>query len=307
MRPRSAGAPSLWWDLTIPATDDISEGLTNLLWELGALGVVEETAPGQRPRLRAFFAGTAEPDDLAARVTGYVEGLVALGFRATGTPRISPLHDEGWAEAWREHFKPVPVGRRLVVVPPWHATATDGRQAIVIEPGRAFGTGHHGSTAGCLVAVEKLVESDRPARALDLGTGSGVLAIAAARLGVDNTLAVDDDPDAVAAAIANAARNGVSDRVRCVLGDAASLETPPAPLVLANLLAAAHHRLASRYARLVGSGGALVLGGILDGEAHAVADAVGRAGFALEHTVSLEGWTTVMLRRPDHAAVHVRA
>ena len=309
MRPRSAGAPSLWWDLTIPTADDTSEGLTNFLWELGALGVVEEALPGQRPRLRAFFAGTAEPDDLTARVTGYVEALSALGFTATGAPAIAPLHDEGWAEAWREHFKPVPVGRRLVVVPPWNATATDGRQAIVIEPGRAFGTGHHGSTAGCLVAVEKIVDTDRPPRAIDLGTGSGVIAIAAARLGVDSTLAVDDDPDAVAAAIANAARNGVSDRVRCVLGDAGALATAPAPLVLANLLSAAHHRLARHYATLVGRGGALVLGGILDGEAHAVADAVGRAGFALDHTVSLEGWTTVVLRRADagDAPIHVRA
>jgi ribosomal protein L11 methyltransferase len=308
VRPRSAGAPSVWWDLTIPASDEVSEGLTNFLWEIGALGVVEESAPGQRPRLRAFFAGTAEPDDLMARVTGYVEALGALGLPAPGIPGIAPLHDEGWAEAWREHFKPVPVGRRLVVVPPWSATASDGRQAIVIEPGRAFGTGHHGSTAGCLVAVETIVDTDRPPRAIDLGTGSGVLAIAAARLGVESTLAVDDDPDAVAAAIANAARNGVSDRVRCLHGDAGTLDTFPAPLVLANLLAAAHHRLAPRYARLVAPQGALVLGGILDGEAHAVADTVGRAGFALDHTVSLEGWTTVVLRRAEagDATVHVR-
>jgi ribosomal protein L11 methyltransferase len=308
VRPCSTGAPSVWWDLTIPATDVTSEGLTNFLWELGALGVVEHAAPGGRSLLRAFFAGTAEPDELAARVNDYVAGLAALGFAAAGAPRIAPLHDEGWAEAWREHFRPVPVGRRLVVVPPWNATATDGRQTIVIEPGRAFGTGHHGSTAGCLVALETLVDTDRPLRAIDLGTGSGVLAIAAARLGVESTLAVDDDPDAVAAAIANAARNGVSDRVRCLLGDAGTVESA-APLVLANLLAAAHHRLAPRYARLVERRGVLVLGGILDGEAQPVGEAVGRAGFTLDHTVSVDGWATVVLRRSDagDAAVHVRA
>lgn len=303
-----SGASTEWWELTIPAAAETAEALANFLWELGALGVIEEEAPSTAARLHAFFPALGAADDLAARVADYVAQLRALGLACDGAPTVAALSDPGWAEAWREHFRPVLIGRRLVVVPPWDGHAVDGRLAIVIEPGRAFGTGHHGSTAGCLVALESLVDRAVPERVIDLGTGSGVLAIAAARLGVERVLAVDDDPDAIAAAVANVARNRVCDRVRCVIGDAGARGETAAPLVLANLLAAAHHRLAPRYAALVADGGALVLGGILDAEAAAVADVVGREGFTLAETVSLEGWTTLILSRaPANAAVHVRA
>src|SRR5262249_7323085 len=136
-----------------------------------------------------------------------------------------------------------------------------------IEPGRAFGTGQHGTTAGCLELLEALVSTGPPPRAIDVGSGSGILAIAAARLGVRHVLACDVDPDAVAATQANAARNGVADRVHALVADVASLATAPAPLVLANLLASAHRALGSCYRQLVDDGGALVLGGLLDAEA----------------------------------------
>ena len=302
------GAANRWWELTIATSADTSEALTNLLWEIGALGVLEEEAPGTAARLRAFFPGTAAPDELETTVRSYLADLARRGFAVADEPRIAPLGDERWTDAWREHFRPVPVGRRLVVVPPWNTTPTGDRLPIVIEPGRAFGTGHHGSTAGCLVALEAIVDTEVPRRVIDLGTGSGVLAIAAARLGVRETMAVDEDPDAVAAAEENAARNGVAGQVRCVLADAAAVGPDPAPLVVANLLSAAHHRLASSYATLVASDGALVLGGILDAEADAVEHAVARTGFTPSDRVSLEGWTTLVLRRtPEHAPVHVHA
>ena len=175
---------------------------------------------------------------------------------------------------------------------------------ITIEPGRAFGTGQHPSTLGCLERLESLLARTVPPWLIDLGTGSGVLAIAAARLGVVRVLAVDDDPDAVASAMANAARNRVCDRVRCILGDAGALEESGAPLVVANLLTAAHLRLAPRYARYLAPGGALLLGGILDAEAAGVAAALGGHGFASRASMSVEGWTTLELAR---APLHDRA
>jgi ribosomal protein L11 methyltransferase len=302
-------ARSRWWELTVAASFDTSEALTNLLWELGALGVLEEETPGTAPYLRAFFPDTVMPAELQARVADYVEDLVARGFPPAGVPKITPVEDENWATAWREYFQPVPIGRRLVVVPPWNIVAPDGRLPIVIDPGRAFGTGHHGSTAGCLVALESLVDGGAPARALDLGTGSGVLAIAAVHLGVGHVLAIDEDPDAISSAVENARRNGVAARIRCVLGNADEQDGEPVPLVLANLLSAAHHRLAAHYARLVASGGALILGGILDDEAEDVARAVARAAFVPGDRISLEGWTTLVLTRAASpardAAVHV--
>src|SRR5262249_37631428 len=117
-----------------------------------------------------------------------------------------------WEMDWREHFQPVVAGRTLVVVPPWNRDAHGGRRRIVIHPGMAFGTGQHATTLSCLEAIEQLA-TPPPRRALDVGTGTGVLAIAAAKLGVRDVLAVDTDPQAIAAARANVRRNGVGARV----------------------------------------------------------------------------------------------
>lgn len=308
-----------YWELDLDAPPDAAEGLANFLWESGALGVTEESAPGTAGRLRAFFPATADPSALERATREYMDGLRALGLEVRHDVRIRDLADGNWAEAWREHFRPLAVGRALLVVPPWEAKGRvpPGRLQIVIEPGRAFGTGHHATTAGCLERLEAIVARIRPRAALDLGAGSGILAIAAARLGVARVLAVDDDPDAVAAADANARRNAVHDRVHCLRADAGGLVVEPMGLVLANLLPAAHLRLATDYARYVAPGGALVLGGIPAGEAGRVRAALTGRGFRPASTRTHDGWTTLELRRaarapagprrPWHAALRDRA
>ena len=298
---------SRYWELRVETPEDASEGLTNFLWELGALGVIEEEPEGRAPRVRAFFPKTLFARALEESVREYLGGLAALGFRAGGEPAVVALAGEDWADAWRAHFRPVPAGKSLLIAPPWDRPAANGRVVITIEPGRAFGTGQHGSTLGCLTALEALVAREAPRRLLDLGTGSGILAVAAARLGVPAVLAVDEDPDAIAAAMANAARNRVSDRVRCILGDAGALGETRVPVVVANLLTAAHLRLAPRYGRYVAPGGALVVGGILDAEVPLLAAALGGRGFAADGSLSVEGWTTLTLRRRPRAALHDRA
>jgi ribosomal protein L11 methyltransferase len=300
----TAAGGAAYVELTVDAGEDAAEALTNFLWEQGAVGVVQEETPGAPPRLRAFFPASAAAEALTRRVDAYLDGLRALGLPVGACARLAPVADADWAAAWREHFRPVAVGRGLLIAPPWETPEVGGRLVVVIEPGRAFGTGHHGTTAGCLELLETLVAAERPARALDLGTGSGILAIAAARLGVGHVLACDPDPDAIAAAGANAERNGVGPQVRAVLADAETLAAEPAPLVLANLLAAAHRTLARRYADLVAAGGALVLGGLLDGEAESVTGALAEHGFRREAACSLEGWTSLALR---HAPLHAAA
>jgi ribosomal protein L11 methyltransferase len=297
---RAAARTVRYWELTVGVPGDLSEGLTNLAWELGALGVVEEERPGSGAMLRAFFPDTVAAATLEESVRRYLDGLRELGFAPARDLQVVALADENWADAWRAHFTPRPVGRRLLIVPPWDGDGANGRLVITIEPGRAFGTGHHGTTAGCLEAIEAVVERDRPSRMIDVGTGSGILAIAAARLGVGAVLAVDDDPDAVACAMANAARNHVSDRVRCVLADAMGLVEPPAPLLVANLLSAAHRRLAEQYRRALAPGGTLILGGILDAEAADVVTALADHELAHRASLSVEGWTTLELRAPIH-------
>jgi ribosomal protein L11 methyltransferase len=300
----TAAGGAAYVELTVDAGEDAAEALTNFLWEQGAVGVVQEETPGRPPCLRAFFPADARAEELTARVEVYLDGLRTLGLPVGARARLAPVADTDWSAAWREHFRPIAVGRALVIAPPWEAPVPDGRLVLLIEPGRAFGTGHHGTTAGCLALLESLVAAGPPARALDLGTGSGILAIAAARLGVGHVLGCDPDPDAIAAAEANAARNGVGERVRAVVADAETLAAEPAPLVLANLLAAAHRALAARYAELVAAGGVIVLGGLLDGEADGVAEILAAHGFRREATVSLDGWTSLALR---HAPLHAAA
>ena len=126
-----------FWQLTVPTSPETSEGLTNFLWEQGALGVVEEEGPLAPARLRAFFPDSAPSTDLVASVREYAGGLCALGFStAPGAVEIAPLLEEAWASAWQQSFPPRAVGRRLWVKPPWEAADAPGRVTVVIEPGR---------------------------------------------------------------------------------------------------------------------------------------------------------------------------
>jgi ribosomal protein L11 methyltransferase len=286
---------SRYWELRLGAPEDISEGLTNFVWELGALGVVEEAEAEGPASLRAFFPASTSAGPLLARLSGYLEGLRRLGYQVVDDARLTRVADPGWAEAWRAYFRPLPVGARLLIVPPWDIPPTCRRVVIVIEPGRAFGTGHHGTTAGCLELLESTVDRAHPERAVDLGTGSGILAIAAARLGVGEVVAIDDDSDAVANARVNVVRNGVSAQVVCAVGEASTLTVPPVPLVLANLLALAHQRLASTYRRLLVPGGTLILGGLLQAEVDGVIDTLRRHGFEEMAAITRQEWSTLAL------------
>jgi ribosomal protein L11 methyltransferase len=195
------------------------------------------------------------------------------------------------------------VGRRLRVLPPWldgdgaaPAPGAEDRVTVVIEPGRAFGTGHHGTTEGCLVLLEEALAAAPGAAVLDIGTGTGILAIAALRLGAPRVLAIDLDPDAVAATRVNAERNGCA-------GLTVRLAEPPeideaAPIVVANLLTHSHLALAAQYARLVAPGGQLVLGGMLEDEDDRVTAALAAAGFERRARVALEGWASLRLAAP---------
>lgn len=292
-----------FWQLTVPAAAETSDALTNFLWEQGALGVVEEEAPGIPPRLRAFFAESKSSTALLAAVAAYRASLRALGFSQTGDAEIAPLLDEAWASAWQQSFPARLVGRRLRVLPPWldgappgAAPGAEDRVTVVIEPGRAFGTGHHGTTEGCLVLLEEALAAAPGAAVLDIGTGTGILAIAALRLGARSVLAIDVDPDAVAATTVNAERNDCRGLV-------ARLAEPqdvsePAPIVLANLLTHTHLALAPHYARLVTPGGQLVLGGMLDNEDDRVGEALAARGFERRARVALEGWASLRLAAP---------
>jgi ribosomal protein L11 methyltransferase len=293
-----------FWELTVATSEETSEGLTNFLWEHGALGVVEEARPGVPARLRAFFGDTASSSSFLTGIREYLAGLSALGLPvADGDPRIAPLHEEAWASAWQQSFPPREVGARLLVLPPWEAAegagaAHGGRVPVVIEPGRVFGTGQHGSTEGCLALLEAALGSGPVCRVVDIGTGTGILAVAAVKLGAGRVLAIDVDPDAIAAAEANAERNRCAARIDLALAGPESLPgDPPFPLILANLLGHTHLALAGQYRRLSTPDGALVLGGMLADEEVPVIAAMERGGFAPTASQLADGWVSLLLRR----------
>ena len=290
-----------FWRIAVPASPDTADGLTNFLWEQGALGVVEEEVPPEPARVVAFFPEASSSTALLRAVREYCDSLCALGLaRVAPEPEVAPLLDEAWASAWQQSFPPRAIGDRLLVLPPWETTAPHDHDAarvvLVIEPGRAFGTGHHGSTEGSLVLLERALARRPNARVLDVGTGSGILAVAAVKLGAAHVLAIDVDPDATSAARVNVDRNACADRVEVALtgpeGVAGSY-----PLVVANLLTHTHLAFRAVYARLVAPGGELVVSGILADEDASVADALAPLGFALAEREVLEGWSSLLLRR----------
>jgi ribosomal protein L11 methyltransferase len=294
-----------YWSLTVLLAPEAADAVANHLTESGALGVVEEGE--SRPvRLRAFFPPGTDPDGTARRVADYLAELRLLAIPIDpGTLGVSAVPEEAWADAWRAHFRPLPIGRTLLVCPPWEVPPDGthgGRTRIVIEPGRAFGTGSHATTRACLELLERTLAGQSSARAVDVGTGSGILAIAAARLGVPIVVAVDPDPDAVAAARANAERNGVADRIGVELSGVEEWSGPPAGLVLANLLGRTLVTLAPVLARCVAAAGRLIAGGLLVHETPAVIGAFVPEGFALVEIVEHEGWAGLLLAR-EHAPV----
>jgi ribosomal protein L11 methyltransferase len=303
--PNPAAPAAAYWELTVTlGTDAVetAEAVTNRLWELGAVGVVEEATAGAA-ELRAFLPPGTDAASVAGALRDYLEDVSALGLPGAGARvAVAPLRDEAWADAWRAHFRPVPVGRGLLVCPPWDVPgpeAAGSRVVVLIEPGRAFGTGGHGSTRSCLELLERALAGPPVPHALDVGCGSGILAIAAARLGVAQVDAIDPDPDAVAATAENAGRNAVADRVRTSVATVEAWTGSAGPLVLANLLGAAHLTLAPTLAGLVIPGGSLIAGGLLAHEVPMVAGAFAAAGCWLVELTEHEGWAAVLLRRGE--------
>lgn len=300
---------SEYWALAVSLDPEAADVVANFLSEAGATGVVEE---GEAPvRVRAFFPPGTDPVETGRRLAAYLGDLRALAVPVgPGSVEVTRVPEEAWADAWRAYFRPLRIGRRLLVCPPWEvpaaATPDDScpeRTLVLIEPGRAFGTGVHATTRVCLELLERALGRCPVERALDVGTGSGILGIAAARLGVSSVVALDLDPDAVAAARANAVRNGVADRVSVEIGTPETWPAPPASLVLANLLGPALVALAPALARCCAVPGCVITAGLLVHEAPVVVASFVPEGFELLEVVEREGWAGLLLAR-EHAAVH---
>ena len=206
--------------------------------------------------------------------------LQAFGLRPIGELTSRLVHEADWAEAWKAHFPVLRVGRRLVIRPTWrrHRRGPDD-VVLALDPGMAFGTGLHPTTRLCLGALEGLADRGvlDGARVLDVGCGSGILAIAAVRLGAASAFAVDTDPIAVEATVANARRNGIARRIRVAAGSLPSRE-PAFEVVLANLIASVLVTLARDLAAELQPDGVLLASGIFvdrEGEVRSALEAAG--------------------------------
>ncbi len=211
------------------------------------------------------------------------------------------LPDIDWVAHSLEGLKPVRVGRFLIHGSHDRNLRRIGDLAIEIEAGLAFGTGHHGTTAGCLQAIADLLKREKPRNALDLGTGSAVLAIALARAARIPVLATDIDPVATQVAAENARLNGVGALVEAHTApgfhNRIFAERKPFDLIVANILARPLMRLAPQMANHLTPGGTLILSGILERQRDAVVASYVNQGFRHIRTQAREGWVTIVLRR----------
>ena len=292
-----------WIEVEFHLSGELADPVAELLIRLAPEGVAVEQDPAALDgavRLRAWL-----PNDqaLPSRQRALEEGLWHLSqIQPIPQPTFRAIPEVSWSDAWRDLHHPLPVGARLVVLPPWAQAPEGSRLPICIEPGMAFGTGSHPTTRHCLEALETLL---RPgALAADLGCGSGILSIAAAKLGARRVLAYDTDPAAVAAALENAVRNSVEGLVQVEQGSLAQLRAYPAvqqgelEMLVANIHAGALEQLLSQgLGDCVAPAGIVVLSGILEEQAEPLVASAAAGGLALQEIRSEGDWRTLILER----------
>ena len=305
---RNDGRSVTGWKLSLPCTKDEAERIANETVELIGLDpppvlMTSEPDPA-RPdewRLDAYFDD--EPD---AAAIAAVRALVPVA--AAVEAALEPLGDEDWLRMSQRELEPILAGRFCVHTSAHRREVPSGAIALQIDAGRAFGTGHHETTTGCLIALDRLKEAGISFRDIvDLGTGTGLLAFAALRLWPEARVAASDiDPVAIEVAAENAAVNALplgSGRGELELVVAPGLEHErlsahaPFDLVVANILAGPLVELAPSIASAMAPGGRLILAGLLTDQAEAVAAAYRRQGLAAAFAIERGGWPTLVMRK----------
>jgi ribosomal protein L11 methyltransferase len=317
-QPNAEGANSagMWLELSVEVDVEAVEAVSEILGRFAPGGTSVEPAfelvedglgariDPTRPSIVRAYVPARDPgaaERAAGEAAEALGHLQAFGLRPIGELTTRVVHEADWAEAWKAHFPVMRIGRRLVIRPTWLAhEPAPGDVVLDLDPGMAFGTGLHPTTRLCLAALEEVAERGRldGARVLDVGCGSGILAIAAARLGAASVLGVDTDPIAIEATIANAARNGLADRIVARAGSLPSGEEAH-DVVLANLIASVLIALAEPLHAELRPGGVLLASGIfIDREAE-VRSAFAAVGLVVAGRSAEGDWIALEAVRPE--------
>ena len=305
-----------WLEISLTLDPELAESVADVLAPYAHQGVsIESTAieanaedegrPVGPLRVRAYLPA----DDVTTLETArqkIEQGLFYLNMiRPIPAPAYTPVSDADWAELWKANYKPIRIGERLLVIPSWLANDLTTQQPnnptipILMDPGMAFGTGTHPTTQLCLALIEAHLKPDEAV--LDLGCGSGILAIAAAKLGAKSVLAVDIDDDSIRATKENAKINGVADKIETILGSLSNLHSPPSTyqLTVANIIAPVIIRLLGPeegLAQTLAPNGTLIVSGILAEQTGDVTAALNRAGLTVIDQRQIGDWVAMAAR-----------
>ncbi len=311
--------PDVWLEIAVEVAGIDSEVAADVMRQVCPGGVAIEPAS----RLDAATDTYIVDGDAPAIVRGYLPSgpdsrhvqrslrlaLNMAPLSASGGPprwyRARRLRERSWRDSWKRHWGVQRLGRAIVVAPSWVTyRVKDGETVIRIDPGMAFGTGQHPTTAMCLRALEEHLSPG--CEVLDLGCGSGILAIAAARLGARHVVALDTDPMAVKATAENAAANGVSQLIEVREGtlaaktsrrDVSTPSTAAFDIIVANISGLTLERLAPALATALAAGGLLILSGFLEDSAASVGGACADSGLSVERVVAEGVWRAIIARR----------
>ena len=290
-----------WLEVRIDVHSMAHEPLSAFLFDMECAGIVTEASP--HGRLRAYFPPMTHPEMIQGKLLSFIHDLADI-FSRPLNPRISYRHEANrdWGLAWRRFFHPDRVTPGLTIFPAWEAVPqTEPGHTIRMDPGPAFGTGLHPTTRMCLKALEQVGPGAAPWSLLDVGTGSGILAIYGAKLGAKPILAVDIDPEAISWAAHNIELNALSDGIELSTAPVAELGGGFSVLT-ANLILHEIDAIMSHLVRLTAPGGRLVLSGLLKHQVDGIIDSLSKRRMFAVETLSQEEWSAVIARREDEAA-----
>ena len=305
-----------WLEVSLVVNGELAEAVAEELARFAPGGVAvesgvayrhdeDEGTPSGAVCVRAYLPMDEKTEETRQKL---VEALYYLGMiQPLPAPVFEPIADQNWMEAWKEHYRPIPIGKRLIIVPAWLESPDPSRMPIKIDPGMAFGTGTHPTTQLCLELLENLFEANSPlvthhSSLIDIGCGSGILSIAALKLGAASALGVDIDEAAVKVSRENADANGIAaGQFTLGVGSvpevlAGRFGVRSAPLVLANILAPVIIRLFDAgLANLVSPSGSLILSGILADQAESVISAARAHGVKLVENRQSGDWVALVV------------